>query len=136
MTVTLKQELADISETEEGDELAIVPFLKDIMYRRNRLPSQLAADIGVSHPTVGRWLSGADVPSTPSCRKLAEYSGVPLEKVLSMAGHLPRLNHTAPVEWPEFREYAYLKYPTELDEDIITVVENLIDLRKARRYDR
>ena len=40
------------------------------------------------------------------------------------------------VDWPEFREYAYLKYPTELDEDIITVVENLIDLRRARRYSR
>ena len=74
------------------------------MRRRKRLPSQLAADLGVSHSTVGRWLSGKDVPSTKSCRKLAEYSGVPLERILSVAGHLPSIEGEGPLEWPELRE--------------------------------
>ncbi|MBA7618821.1 hypothetical protein ES703_26153 [subsurface metagenome] len=51
------------------------------MRRRKCLPSQLAADLGVSHATVSRWLSGADAPSIKSCRRLAEYSGVPVQKV-------------------------------------------------------
>jgi transcriptional regulator with XRE-family HTH domain len=59
------------------------------MYRRQRLPSQLAADLGISHATVSRWLNGEDIPNTRSCRKLAEYSGVSLERVLSIVGHLP-----------------------------------------------
>ena len=58
------------------------------MRRRKRLPSQLAGDLGVSHATVSRWLSGQDIPSTQSCRRLAEYSGVALEKILVLAGHL------------------------------------------------
>jgi len=40
----------------------MVLFLKDIMRRRKRLPSQLAADLGTSHATVNRWLSGEEFP--------------------------------------------------------------------------
>ncbi|MBA7660009.1 hypothetical protein ES703_68008 [subsurface metagenome] len=116
-------------------EVPIVSFLKEIMRRRKRLPSQLAADLGVSHATVSRWLSSDDVPSIGSCRRLAKYSGVPLEKVLSIVGHLPRIAEREPPEWPEFREYARRKYPNELDEDLITMIEDLIERRRGRRYD-
>jgi len=104
------------------------------MRRRKRLPSQMAADLGISHATVSRWLSGEDIPSTRSCRRLAEYSGVPLEKILSIAGHLPRIAEEEPTQWPEFRDYARQKYPTELDEDLITMIEDLIERRREKRY--
>jgi hypothetical protein len=65
---------------------------------------------------------------------LAEYSGVPLEKVLSIVGHLPRVAEAASPEWPEFREYARQKYPNELDEDLITMIEDLIERRRQKRY--
>ncbi len=103
------------------------------MSRRRRLPSQLAIDLGVSHPTVGRWLTGKDVPNTRSCRKLAEYSGVPVEKILSLAGHMPQVTKTVPTEWPEFREYAHRKYGDELDEDLIIMIEDLIERRRSRK---
>jgi transcriptional regulator with XRE-family HTH domain len=112
----------------------IVSFLKEIMRRRKRLPSQLASDLGISHATVSRWLSGQDIPNTRSCYRLAEYSGVPLEKLLSIVGHLPKIAETAPSEWPEFREYARQKYPYELDEDLITMIEDLIERRRQKRY--
>jgi transcriptional regulator with XRE-family HTH domain len=116
------------------EEVPIISFLKEVMRRRKRLPSQLAADLGISHATVSRWLSSADIPSTKSCRKLAEYSGVPLEKVLSIVGHLPEIAETGSPEWPEFREYARRKYPNELDEDLITMIEDLIERRRQKRY--
>ena len=116
-------------------EVPIASFLKEIMRRRKRLPSQLAADLGVSHATVSRWLSGADVPSIKSCRRLAEYSGVPLEKILSIVGYLPRITEVEQRRWPEFREYARRKYPDELDEDLITMIEDLIERRRGRRYE-
>ena len=116
-------------------EVPIALFLKEIMRRRKRLPSQLAADLGISHATVSRWLSGADVPSVKSCRKLAKYSGVPVQNVLSIVGHLPQITETGPPEWPEFRDYAHQKYPDELDEDLITMIEDLIERRRGRRYD-
>ena len=115
-------------------EVPIASFLKEVMRRRKRLPSQLAADLGVSHATVSRWLSGSDVPNTQSCFKLAEYSGVPIEKVLSFAGHLPKIAEKDLTEWPEFRDYARLKYPNELDEDLITMIEDLIERRRHKRY--
>ena len=105
------------------------------MRRRKRLPSQMAADLGISHATVSRWISGADVPNVKSCQKLAEYSSVPLQNVLSIIGHLPRMTETGSPEWPEFREYARRKYPAELDEDLITMIENLIERRRGRRYE-
>jgi len=117
-------------------DVRLVSFLNEVMRLRKRLPSQLAADLGVSHATVSRWLSGKDVPSTQSCRKLAEYSGVPLQKILSIAGHLPKMDEEESPDWPEFREYARSKYPNELDEDMITMIEDLIERRRERRYGR
>jgi len=105
------------------------------MRRRKRLPSQLAADLGISHVTVSRWLSGEDIPNTRSCRKLAAYSHTPLGQVLSLAGHMPRIAETEPPQWPEFREYARLKYPQELGEDLITMIEDLIERRRHRNYE-
>jgi len=105
------------------------------MRRRKRLPSQLASDLGVSHATVSRWLSDKDIPSIKSCQKLAEYSGVPLEKIFSLAGHLPKVAEKGPPEWPEFREYARGKYPAELDDDLITMIEDLIERRRQKKYD-
>ncbi len=118
------------------EDVPIVSFLKEVMRRRKRLPSQLAADLGVSHATVSRWLSGEDVPNTKSCRRLADYSGVPREKILSIVGHLPGIAEKRPPDWPEFRAYARQKYPAELDEDLITMIEDLIERRRARRYGR
>jgi len=115
-------------------EVPIVTLLKDIMRRRKRLPSQLASDLGISHATVSRWLSGEDVPSTRSCRRLADYSGISIEKILSLAGHLPKMLEEAPSGWPEFREYARKMYPAELDEDLITMIEGLIERRRQKRY--
>jgi transcriptional regulator with XRE-family HTH domain len=116
-------------------EAPLVSFIKEVMRRRKRKPSQMAADLGISHATVSRWLSGKDIPSTSSCRRLAEYSGVPVEKILSIVGHLPRIAEKAPAEWPEFREYARHKYPAELDEDLITMIEDLIERRRAKKHE-
>jgi len=38
------------------------------------------------------------------------------------------------VEWPEFREYAKRKYAAELDEDLITMIEDLIERRRRRKW--
>ncbi len=116
------------------EDVPMALFLDRLMRRRKKLPSQLAADLGVSHATVHRWLTGQDTPSFRSCRRLAEYSGVPLEKVLSVAGHLPAVAEAEPSQWPEFREYALQKYPSELDEDLITMIEDLIERRRQKRY--
>ena len=34
---------------------------------------------------------------------------------------------------PEFREYAYRKYPNELDENLITMIEDLIEHQRTKR---
>lgn len=107
-------------------------FLKETMRLHRRVASQLAADIGVSHASVSRWLHGLDVPSTRSCRKLAELTGVPLQKILSLSGHFPAIKESPSDTWPEFGEYARKKYGAELDEDFIITIENYIAQRHKR----
>ena len=85
---------------------------------------------------MSRWLHGKDIPSSRSCRRLAERSGIPLRKVLAAAGHVPIVTESAPDSWPDFREYASTKYATELDDDLITMIEGLIELRLNRKYGR
>lgn len=114
----------------------LVTLLNEIMRRRRLLPSQLAAAIGISHATMSRWLHGLDIPSTKSCRRLAEYSGTALSKVLASSGHVPMVAESTPTTWPEFREYASKKYGSELDDDLITMIEGLIERRRDRKYGR
>ena len=110
----------------------LTEFLKDLT-RRYQIPaSRLAAELGVSHAAISRWLSGLAAPSPSSCQKLASYSGVSSEKVLSLAGHLSVLTASPPAEWPEFREYAQRKYGNELDEDLVVMIEGLIERRRKR----
>ena len=86
-----------------SEKVPIGTFLKELMRRRRRLPSQLAIDLGVSHATVGRWLYGRDIPNPRSCQKLADYSGIPVERILAIAGHLRSTIAPEPPERPETR---------------------------------
>ena len=117
--------------TTKKGERRIVAFLKDLMKRKKRLPSQLAADLGVSHATVIRWLRGTDTPSPESCKKLAKYSGVPLERILSYAGHLPE-EAEIKSQWPGFVEYARERFP-ELDEQLIEAIAEIIEECRTKR---
>ena len=112
----------------------LVTFLREIMRQRRRLPSQLAADLGISHATVSRWLHGIDVPSTRSCRRISGLTGVPLQKILALSGHVPAIAEAPPDTWPEFGEYARRKYAAELSEDLIITIENLITQRRESLY--
>jgi len=113
-------------------EVPLITFLNDVMRRKSRRASPMSADIGISHATMSRWLSGKDIPSPKSCLKLAAYSSAPPAKVLALAGHLPTISKKSTPDLPDFREYARKKYPNELDEDIITMIENLIERRRDR----
>jgi transcriptional regulator with XRE-family HTH domain len=110
----------------------LAAFLNDMMRRRGYKASRFAAELGVSHATVSRWLHGRDTPSTRSCRRLADYCRVPIGRVLSISGLVPAVTESATENWPEFGEYARRKYPAELDEDLITMIENLIEQRRGR----
>ena len=43
-------------------EVPMASFLKEVMRQSKHLPSQLPDDLGVSHATVHRWLSGDALP--------------------------------------------------------------------------
>jgi transcriptional regulator with XRE-family HTH domain len=109
-----------------------IAFLQALMRRRGRLPSQFATDVGVSHTSVSRWLSGKEKPSFSSCVKLANYTGVPLQRVLYIVGYLTPAEETPASELPDFREYVNRKYPQELDDDLVTLIEDLIERRRGR----
>lgn len=106
-------------------------LLRETISREGKKPGQLAAGVGVSHVTLSRWLSGKDRPSPRSCQKIATYTGMSLERILAASGHLTDFDHERVNELPEFREYARLKYPTELDEELISQIENLIRQRRS-----
>jgi len=96
------------------------------------LPAQFAADVGVSHTSVSRWLSGKEKPSFTSCVKLANYTRVPLQRVLHIVGYLVPVEEEAASKLPDFREYVKRKYPQELDDDLVTIIEDLIERRKGK----
>ncbi len=103
------------------------------MERYNCLPRHLAKELGISHSTLSRWLSGKNIPSSKYCHKLSQYSGTSLDTILAMVGYIPKTTAIDNVAWPEFREYASKMYPQDLDEDTISFIEDIIEYRKQRR---
>jgi transcriptional regulator with XRE-family HTH domain len=122
--------------TNLNEETAVVKFLTDLIRRRHKLPSQFAAEVGVSHASVHRWLTGQDIPNLASCERISNYSGVSLTEVLSGMGLAREEVDTEYRNWPEFREYARMKYSNVLDEDIISMIENLIERRRMKKETR
>ena len=102
-------------------------WLQDAMKHRGLNASQLAKEVGVSYPTVGRWLTGANIASPRNCQRLAEYTGAPLSALLSLAGHTPATFNQA-MELPEFREYMRRKYPATSPE-FVDAIARAIDRR-------
>jgi len=92
----------------------------------------LARDAGISPSTLSRWVSGKQVPSPELCQKFAEALSLPVERVLALAGHLVPMQKADGNALPEFREYARQKYPVELDDDMIAMIEDLIQRRRKR----
>jgi transcriptional regulator with XRE-family HTH domain len=101
-------------------------YLRELLDKHNILATKLSSDLGVSNATVHRWLVGEDIPSTVSCKKISDYFGIPLGRIMSISGHLPDAMDLETSKWPEFREYVQQKYSAELDDDLITMLEDLI----------
>ena len=110
----------------------IVDFIKDITAQRGLSLRGLARETGINASTLSRWREGKQVPSPESCKILADYLSVSTEHILALAGHLRPLHKEDKESLPEFREYATRRYPDELDEDIIVMIEDLIRRRRRR----
>jgi len=106
---------------------SLISFLHNLMRIKKIKPNRLAAEVGVSHTTMSRWLAGKTTPGLDSCKNIARYAGVPPEKVMAAAGLLPETTPLPCADWPEFREYASRKYAKELDEDLIALIEAIIE---------
>lgn len=107
-------------------------FIQDTLRQRGISLRRLAIDAGISPSTLSRWVSGKQSPSPQSCQKLAESLSLPVEQVLAWAGHLVPMQKADTGTLPEFREYARQKYPVELDEDMVAMIEDLIQRRRMR----
>ena len=55
------------------------------------------------------------------------------DKLLAMLAKTGNPSSSGNGDLPEFREYARTKYGAELDEDLITMFEDLIDMRRQGR---
>lgn len=110
--------------------MELIMFLRELMRRRNVLPSQLAAKLGISHATVSRWLAGEDVPNIQSCVRLSIFSGIPLQHILYVAGHIETDMTENRDTLPAFREYVGAKYPGVFSDEVIFVLEGLINQKR------
>ena len=82
----------------------IMTWLRKMLKERHILAFYLAKQLGISHATVSRWLSGKDVPKPRHCEKLAILTGEHVLKILVLAGHLTKTPELT-VVYPPFREF-------------------------------
>ena len=108
-------------------------FIDDLVRRRGVSLRRIAVESGVSASTLSRWIHGKQTPSPENCQRLAEYLSLPVEHLLTLAGHLVPFQKASSGSLPEFREYARQKYHEELDDDMVAMIEDLIYRRRRRR---
>ena len=105
-------------------------FIRRQLELRETYPARFAKDLGVSHPTVGRWLTGEDIPKAKVCWRIAEVTGVPLWDLLKMAGHIPA-DYEPDQDLPAFRSYMSQKYPGVLADSVLRMVEREINANQT-----
>jgi transcriptional regulator with XRE-family HTH domain len=112
---------------------SLINLLHNLMRIKKIKPNRLAMEIGVSHTTMSRWLAGKTTPDLNSCKNIARYAGVSPDKVMAAVGLLPATTPLPCADWPEFREYASRKYAKELDEDLVTLIEAIIERNRSSK---
>ncbi len=110
----------------------ISSYIQNLLRQRGVSLRRLATDAGISPSTLSRWVSGKQVPSPQLCQQFADSLSLPVERVLALAGHLVPMQKANAGALPDFREYARQKYPAELDDDMIAMIEDLIQRRRRR----
>ena len=101
--------------------------------QRNIKYSQMAKQLGVSHATVHRWLTEADIPDAASCGKLAVWSGEQLHYILYIAGHIDVPLGKNGNDLPAFRRYLNIKYPGVFPDELVAVFEAMIDRKQHKK---
>ena len=64
-------------------------WLQSQIDRREWTQSDFARRVGASTGLVSMWLAGKRVPSPASCDRIADVFGLPVDDVLTLAGHRP-----------------------------------------------
>jgi transcriptional regulator with XRE-family HTH domain len=73
-----------------------VAWLRGQLRRRGWNAAELARRLHVPSGTISRWMTGERQPSSRSCDLLADVLGVDLDLVLTLAGHRPGPETSAP----------------------------------------
>lgn len=108
-----------------------ISLLRKLLFKRKRLFYQLTVDPVISHTITRRRLYGKYTTGSHLRRKPVIHSGTNPGAVLSITGQNHEIDKDESIDWPEFREYARMKYSTELDDDLITMIEDLIERRRS-----
>src|SRR5918998_2646226 len=83
-------------ETSGWNNERFATWVRGQLRRRGWNAAELARRLPAPSGTVSRWLSGERQPSPRSCDLLADVLGVDLDLVLTLAGHRPGPEATAP----------------------------------------
>lgn len=65
------------------------PWLRDQMRRREWNQTDLARRLDTHSSVISRWVRGERLPDTASCDRIADVFGLPVDDVLTLAGHRP-----------------------------------------------
>lgn len=71
-------------------------WLLDQMRRRDWNQTDVAERVGTHSSVVSRWVRGERVPDTKSIDKIADVFGLPVDDVLTIAGHRPAVEPLDP----------------------------------------
>ncbi len=117
-------------EKKSTKETPLVTWLWKVIREQETFPFHFAKQLGVSHATVSRWLSGHDIPRPKTCEKLANLTGEPLLRILALAGHITETPEQD-LSLPSFREYMARKYPEDkyplASKDFVAVMARGLD---------
>lgn len=107
--------------------MLIRTLLEGLLDSRRYSNGELANEIGVNRRTLSCWKAGKTTPNLRSCKKLAQYSGLSLDKVLLLTNKRRWQAVYCAHICSGFEDYTRARYPKEIAEDLMTMTEDLIE---------
>ena len=101
--------------------------LKNLLTVSGVARGELARHLGVSVPTVNRWLNGISAPNVYQFREVAHYFGMPYDWFLEDSGNIPNTDDLAVKLGlsPETVE-ALLELAASESEEVLTAVDDAV----------
>ena len=112
----------------------LVEFIRGWLKERNSSQLALAQRAGIPHTTVGALLNHGVMPRPSTLKKIASAMGVPVGRLLVLAGHITPEDYETPIKQTDLARLYEVGDLTDEEWDQVRDFARYVRTKRNRRY--